>query len=82
MGLLNKKVMSRSRRLFLGALSATVGGLIMLRRLGFKKRVPEIATFLTHEGKLVQVPVDKLPLAKVAITKNRLVSWIWKHQKL
>lgn len=41
-----------------------------------------MARFLTHDGKLVEVPLDKLPLKKIAITKDRLVSWIWKQQKL
>lgn len=82
MELLNKNIMSGSRRFFLTALSATVGGLVLLRQIWSKKPARGTAKFLTQEGKLVEIPTDKLPLARVAITKDRLVSWIWKHQKL
>jgi hypothetical protein len=82
MELLSEKLRFRSRRFFLTALSATVGGLVLLRRIGSKRLTPGNAKFLTRDGRLVEVPIDKLPLTKVFITKERLVSWIWKHQKL
>lgn len=71
-----------SRRLFLAVASAAAGGLVLLKKIWPEKQTKKTAKFLTHDGKLVQVPLDKLPLKKVAITKDRLVSWIWKHQKL
>lgn len=82
MELLSENFVSRPRRFFLVALSAIVGGMMLMRRTGSKKPTPETTKFLTQDGKLVQVPIDKLPIAKAIITKDRLVSWIWKHQKL
>jgi hypothetical protein len=73
---------NRSRRFFLTVVSAAIGGLVFLKRIWLKKTTPEMARFLTHDGKLVDVPLNKLPLKKIAITKDRLVSWIWKQQKL
>lgn len=40
------------------------------------------ATFLTHSGKLVEINLDKVPFTRKRISKNQLVSWIWKEQKL
>jgi hypothetical protein len=73
---------NRSRRFFLTVVSAAIGGLVFLKGIWLKKTAPEMARFLTHDGKLVEVPLNKLPLKKIAITKDRLVSWIWKQQKL
>jgi len=84
MELLSKKWTSRSpsRRFFLAAVSVAIGSFVFLKRKWSGKPAHDVATFLTHDGKLVEVPLDKLPLKKVAVTKDRLVSWIWKHQKL
>jgi hypothetical protein len=84
MGVLNTTKMktSRSRRFFLAAASAAFGSLVVLKNILRRKSQPEAARFLTREGKLVEVPLEKLPFNRVAITKERLVSWIWKHQKL
>ncbi|HET9486841.1 MAG TPA: twin-arginine translocation signal domain-containing protein [Chryseosolibacter sp.] len=73
---------SLSRRFFLAAASAAVGSLAVLKSVWRRKPQPETARFLTRDGKLVEVPLEKLPFNRVAITKDRLVSWIWKHQKL
>jgi hypothetical protein len=82
MELLNKNITSGSRRFFLTALSASVGGLVLLLQIGSKKTVRGTTKFLTQDGMLVEIPTDIVPLARVAITKDRLLSWIWKHQKL
>lgn len=84
MEFLEIKAMSRnrSRRLFLTVASAAIGSFVFIKEIWSKKPKPEAPKFLTHDGKLVEVPLDKLPLKKIAITKDRLVSWVWKHQKL
>lgn len=84
MELLRKMLTSRisSRRFFLASVSVVIGGLVFLKRKWFGKPAHKAAIFLTRDGKLVEVALDKLPVKKVAIAKDRLVSWIWKHQKL
>lgn len=79
---IRKMQSNRSRRIFLAAASAFFASLVILKKIWPKKQPARTAKFLTQDGTLVEVPVDKLPQKKVAITTDRLVSWIWKDQKL
>lgn len=71
-----------SRRIFLAAASAIAGSLLVLKKMWPKSQRARTATFLTREGTLVEVPLEKVPAKKTAVTKERLVSWIWRNQKL
>lgn len=84
MELLKKNIMqfTASRRVFLAGAAALAASIALLKKTLHKDAQSATARFLTRDGKLVDVPVEKVPLKKIAITKGRLVSWIWKHQKL
>jgi hypothetical protein len=37
---------------------------------------PNTLKFLTHDGKLVKIDIDKLPTAKRVVNKAELLNWI------
>lgn len=73
---------NRSRRIFLAAVSSFFGILVILKKIWPTNQPARTARFLTQDGTLVEIPVEKLPKNKVAITTDRLVAWVWKDQKL
>jgi len=71
--------LSRKKFLFSGISLAAVAAFFKWR----KEPEPEIekkktAKFLTQDGKLVEIDLDKLPSAKKAATKEDLQTWIKK----
>lgn len=78
----NMKRFAGSRRAFLAGIAALTGSLAILGKIPRKNEQPATARFLTRDGKLVEVSLEKVPLKKIPITKRRLVSWIWRDQKL
>jgi hypothetical protein len=84
-GILTNKAMryNQSRRKFMAAGGLALGSLAILRKIWLvKKQVPETTKLLARDGTLVALPLSKLPKKKTAITKEGLVSWIWKDQKI
>ena len=71
------------RRDFLGIGALAISGLALaLRKWPQRKKERKTARFLTHDGKLVEVDLNKLPARKTAVTKEKLVSWVWKNNSL
>lgn len=67
--------LNRKKFLFAGVSLATLGTFF-----GWKKS-PEPSrsiTFLTKEGKLVELDADKLPIKKKIATQSDLLNWIKK----
>ncbi|HEX8041707.1 MAG TPA: hypothetical protein VF490_21315 [Chryseosolibacter sp.] len=72
-----------SRRIFFSTLSVAVAGVMLVRKLTWKRKPRQaFATFLTEDGKLVQAPLDRLSGTRAPATNEQLVSWIWKDRKL
>ena len=71
------KNLSRKKFLFSGLTLAAVGAFFT-----FKWRNPpekkKTAKFLTQDGKLVEIDLDKLPAAKKTATNEDLQNWIKK----
>ncbi|MEO5603753.1 MAG: hypothetical protein ABIR06_22735 [Cyclobacteriaceae bacterium] len=71
------------RRDFLAVSALVISGLVgTIKKWPQRKRDLKTAKFLTHEGKLVEVDIRKLPKNKTVATKDKLVSWVWKDQTL
>jgi len=73
------------RRSFVSIVFAAIGiagALIAKWKPELKRSIPASAKFLTRDGRLVEIDLDKVPFGKKAITKRELVRWIWKDQKL
>jgi hypothetical protein len=84
-GILTNKAMrfNQTRRKFMASGMLALGILAILKKIWpAKKRVPETTKLLARDGTLVELPLAKLPKKKTAITKEGLVSWIWKDQKI
>jgi hypothetical protein len=68
---------NRGRRkfLFAGISLAAIWGIF---QFGFRKKPekPKTAKFLTQDGRLVEIDVDKLPVAKRTATKTDIQNWI------
>ena len=75
---------NNSRRRFLGVSVSVVGILMILQKLQlYKPKKRDTKTrFLTRDGLLVEVDNSKLPVKRKVASKQQLVSWIWKHQKI
>lgn len=66
---------SRKKFLFSGLSLAAVAAFFQLGNQPEKKKT---AKFLTQDGKLVEIEVDKLPSSKKAATKEDVQTWIKK----
>lgn len=72
-----------SRRKFFGATAFLLGSIAVLKRkLFLKKPSTKTAKFLTRDGKLVEVDLNKMPKGRRSISNSELASWVWKNQKL
>jgi hypothetical protein len=73
----------KSRRHFIIVTSLAAGCMALIRKAwpGLKP-ASKTTTFLTHDGKLVEVDLPSIPRKKRVVSKKQLVSWIWKDQKL
>lgn len=74
---------SVTRRKFFSAGAVTLASIAVLKKYWpLKARDPKKAKFLTRDGTLVEVPVAKLPKNKNAISKEGLISWVWRNNKI
>lgn len=77
MELLDKKV-KPARRKYLKWIFGSAAG-ISIAGFFIKSRKPKTVKMLTSDGKLVEVPVNKLPGKKRKANLKELKTWIWKH---
>ena len=66
---------SRKKFLFSGISLAAVATLF---KWGGEPEKKKTAKFLTQDGKLVEIDLDKLPTSKTAATKEDVQTWIKK----
>jgi|GEM_PF-1569985 len=48
---------------------------------GRKQAPQEPIRMLTQDGRLVEVPRNKIPSTRAKATTSEVASWIWKNQK-
>ena len=73
---------NKSRRVFILSSAVALAGLSLINRFNpFRQEKTRTAKFLTRDGKLVEVPITIIPKKKEPITKEKLLSWIWKNNK-
>jgi len=71
--------LSRKKFLFSGLLSGlSLAAVATFFKLGSQPEKKKTVKFLTQEGKLVEIEVDKLPASKKAATKEDVQNWIKK----
>jgi hypothetical protein len=79
MGILGKN----SRRTFLGVSMTVTAGFLLLKKLWpFQKQKQKTAMFLTHDGKLVEVDISKIPVKRKLVEKEELAKWVWRNQEV
>ena len=69
--------LSRKKFLFSGLSLAAVAAFFFKREIKPEEK-KQTVKFLTQDGKLVEIDVDKLPSSKKAATKEDLQNWIKK----
>jgi hypothetical protein len=75
--------LKKSRRRFLIVTTFAAGSLAVISKIWpGRKPLAKTTTFLTRDGKLVEVDLSGIPEKRSLVTKQQLVSWIWKDQKL
>ena len=77
MELLDDKKIS-ARRKSLKWIFGSLAGLSFAGFLGFSKKRKTVK-MLSQDGKLVEIPLDKLPAKKRKAEKKEIQTWIWKH---
>jgi len=80
--------MSLKRRKFLGFLGLAGAGIMTFfgglaaffqnRNSGTKRT----SQFLTHDGKLVEVDLSKIKKNRGKASKDDVIKWVWKEQKI
>ena len=74
--------LSRKKFFFSGLSLAAVAALFKWGRHGEKKQEPQLNTktakFLTQDGKLVEIDLDKLPSNRKTASKEDVQTWIKK----
>ncbi len=75
------KIQGRRKFLFAGI---SLAALWAAFRFGNKSvpKTPQTMKFLTKDGKLVEVDMDKLPIAKKAASKDDIQHWIKKNRSV
>ena len=75
------KLQGRRKFLFAGISLAAVWAAF---RFGNKSvsKTPQTMKFLTQDGKLVEVDMDKLPITKKAASKDDVQHWIKKNRSV
>jgi len=68
-------ILSRKKFLFSGFSLAAVAAFF---KWGNQQEKKKTAKYLTQDGKLVEIEVDKLPTSKKAATKEDVQTWIKK----
>lgn len=77
------KKANRRRFLFAGlSLAALAAVLRFTKKPNETKRATPSGRFLTQEGKLVEIEVDKVPATKQAASKKDIQGWIKKNKSL
>jgi len=61
-----------------------MGSAVVATTLGFlgKSRKPKMVKMLTHDGKLVEIPENKISGSKRKVTRKELATWVWKHNDI
>ena len=67
-----------TRRTWLKWIAGSAVGVACLGIFG-KKVKPKMVKMLTQDGKLVEIPSDKLPSKMRKVSKEELQAWVWKH---
>ena len=70
-----------NRRNFITWSMLGLSTLAIFKFFGRNKKKTEVARFLTQDGRLVEVETQHLPFEKKSVSKNRLMTWVWKNQK-
>lgn len=66
------------RRKYLKWLGGSLAG-ISMASFFFRSKKPKKVKMLTTDGKLVEIPQDKLPGNRRKATKQEVKTWIWNH---
>lgn len=77
--------MKLGRRNFFTLSTLAIAGLVALKGKVWPQRewkIKKTAQFLSHNGRLVEIDLDKVPFTRKRVSKNQLVAWVWKEQKL
>ena len=69
--------MSESRKKFLFS-GLSLAAVTVFFKWGTQPEKKKTVKFLSQEGKLVEIDVDKLPTSKIAATKDDIQNWIKK----
>lgn len=61
-----------------------MGSAVVVTTLGFfgKSKKPKMIKMLTQDGKLVEIPADKLAGKHRKVTRKELQTWVWKHNDI
>jgi hypothetical protein len=77
MEFLDKK-RSNLRRKYLKWILGSAAGIAIAWIFSIRRK-PEVVKMLTKDGKLVEVPLDRLPKKTRKVNLKEMQTWIWKH---